>query len=108
MTLKILEHKKNALMGRDEIKAIYEHHGKPTPTREEILPSLESVLKMSGEHIIIERIFTTKGKGESLVKALVYEEKAKMPKHKLDVIEKRKAKRGAKKEGAAEATAAKK
>ncbi|MCX6817341.1 MAG: hypothetical protein NTU57_00610 [Candidatus Aenigmarchaeota archaeon] len=107
MTLKIIEHKKNALMGRDEVKALYEHPGKPTPTREEILPSLESVLKMSGEHIIIERIFTTKGKGESLVKALVYEEKSKMPKHKLDVIEKRKAKRGAKTAGA-EATAAKK
>ena len=107
MSLKIIEHKKNALMGRDEIKALYEHPGKPTPTREQILPSLESVLKMSGEHIIIERIFTTKGKGESLVKALVYEEKSKMPKHKLDVIEKRRAKKNTKTAGA-EAAPAKK
>lgn len=107
MSLKIIEHKKNALMGRDEVKAMYEHHGKPTPTREQILPSLESVLKMSGEHIIIERIFTTKGRGESLVKALVYEEKAKMPQHKMDVIEKRKLKKNTKKEGA-DAGAAKK
>lgn len=107
MTLKILEHKKNALMGRDEIKAVVEHHGKPTPTREDILPSLENVLKANAEHIIVEKIFTMKGKGESLVKAYLYENKEKMPKYKLDVLKKRADKKKNKAAGeAAEAPAA--
>lgn len=107
MSLKILEHKKNGLMGRDEIKAVIEHNGKPTPTREGIMPSLESALKANAEHMIIERIFTSKGKGESLVKIYVYEDKEKMPKHKLDVLNKRTGKKKNKAAGeAAEAPAA--
>ncbi len=89
MSLKILEHKKNPFMERDEIKAVFEHHGKPTPTRGQIMPSLESVLKADAERILIRKIFTEKGKGESLVTAHVYDKKEALPKMRMDIIRKR-------------------
>jgi len=102
MSLRIVEHKKNPLMGRDEIKAVVEHHGKPTPTRDQILPPLVDVLKADAGHILIRKIFTETGKAESLVRAFVYEKKEDMPRQRMEIIQKRsgKAKAGeAKEEG---------
>ncbi|NYZ76771.1 hypothetical protein H0O02_00455 [Candidatus Micrarchaeota archaeon] len=89
MSLKILEHKKNPLMERDEVKAVFEHHGKPTPTRGQIMPSLESVLKADAERILIRKIFSEKGKGESLVTVHVYDKKEALPKMRMDILRKR-------------------
>jgi len=108
MSLRIIEHKKNPLMGRDEIKAVVEHHGKPTPTRDQILPSLGDVLKAEAGHILIRKIFTERGKGESLVRAFVYEKKEDMPRQRMEIIQKRAAKGKAKAEEKAAAPEAKK
>jgi ribosomal protein S24E len=80
MSLKIIEQKKNPLMKVEEVKAVIEHAGKPTPKREDIMPSLENVLKKEKELILIDKIFTKRGKGESLLKVLVYDRKEDMPK----------------------------
>jgi small subunit ribosomal protein S24e len=92
MSLKILEHRKNPLMKRDEVKAVIEHPGKPTPTRDEILPSLESVLKAGKDLIFIDRIFTEKGRGQSQVRVFLYERKEDIHSQDARKSEKRKAK----------------
>jgi len=103
-SLKVLDQKKNELMGREELHALLEHHGMPTPVREEILPHLESVLKVDGDRILIHKIFTQTGRGESLLKVYVYDRKEDMPKKALEILQKRAAKRGKKsKEEPAEA-----
>jgi len=96
MSLRIIEHKKNELMEREEIRAVVEHHGKPTPTRGEILPILEGVLKKQAELIFINKIFTEKGKGESKLKVFVYQSKDDMPKHRTGIIQKRVARKSVK------------
>jgi len=106
-SLKVLDQKKNELMGREELHALLEHHGMPTPVREEILPHLENVLKVDGERILIHKIFTQTGKGESLLKVYVYDRKEDMPKKALEILQKRAAKKGKKKEEAAAAEAPK-
>jgi ribosomal protein S24E len=104
MSVKIVEHKKNPLMNREEIRAVFEHLGKPTPKREEILPYLEKTLKVEGSLILIDKIFTQKGRGESDLKVFVYEKGEDMPRRNLEVIQKRaEKKKGAKGETAAEA-----
>ena len=107
MSIKVLETKKNPLFKREEVKAVITHDGKPTPKRENIMPSLVTSLKAKAELILIDKIFSIKGKGESTLKVFVYDKKDDMPKNRLDIIEKRKAKRkGDKKEEAAPAETA--
>ncbi|UCC91681.1 MAG: hypothetical protein JSV39_00180 [Candidatus Aenigmatarchaeota archaeon] len=89
MSLKILEQKKNPLLKREEVRAIFEHAGKPTPPRKDILPLLEKVLKAGKDLILIDKIFSVKGKGESKLKAFVYSKKDDIPKDKLEVIQRR-------------------
>ena len=96
MSLKIIEHRKNSLMKRDEIRAVVEHAGKPTPRREDIMPSLESVLKTTSDLIFIDKIFTEKGKGQSIVKLFVYGSKEDIHKQELERAGKRKGKKEAK------------
>ncbi len=92
MSLKILEQRKNALARADEVTAVVEHAGKPTPGREEILSSLESVLKADRELIFIDRIMTRRGKGESLLRVLVYGRKEDIDRKDVQRAEKRKIK----------------
>jgi len=89
MSVKIIEHKKNPLMGREEVRAVFEHAGRPTPTRDEIMPFIEKALKIESERILIDKIFTAKGKGESNLKVFVYDKKEDMPKRNLELIKKR-------------------
>jgi ribosomal protein S24E len=89
MSLKILEQKKNPLLKREEVQAVFDHAGKPTPPRKDILPFLERALKAEKDLILIDKIFSVKGKGESKLKAFVYSKKDDIPKDKLEVIQKR-------------------
>jgi ribosomal protein S24E len=93
MTVKVLERKKNPLMKREEVNAIYEHAGKPTPTRDVILPHLEKSLKADKDLILIDKIFSINGKGESRLKVLVYSKKEDVPRDKAEIIKKRAEKR---------------
>jgi ribosomal protein S24E len=100
MSLKIVEKKKNPLLKREEVRALFEHQGKPTPPRKDILPPLEKALGAKKELILIDKIFSIKGKGESKLKVFVYSKKEDIPKDKLEVIQKRmeKAKKAKEKE----------
>jgi ribosomal protein S24E len=89
MTVKVLEQKKNPLLKREEVRATLEHQGKPTPSREEMLPILERLLKTKRELILIDKIFSVKGKGESLLKIFTYSKKEDIPEDKKGMIEKR-------------------
>lgn len=89
MVLKIIDKKKNALLKREEVHASYDHSGKPTPTRDEILPHLERSLKAKKDLIFIDKIFSIKGKGESNLKVFVYSKKEDIPKNKLEILQKR-------------------
>ncbi len=100
MSVKILERKKNPLLKREEVYAVFEHAGKPTPSRPDILPFLEKVLNVKKDLILIHKIFSVKGKGESKVKVFVYSKKEDIPKDKLEIIQRRMKK--AKKEKPAE------
>lgn len=102
MSVKIVERKKNPLFRREEVEALLEHIGKPTPPRQNILPSLEKSLNVKADLIIINKIFSVKGKGESKLKVFVYSKKDDIPKEKLELIEKRKEKKKAKAETQAE------
>lgn len=100
MAVKILETKKNPLFRREEVRAVISHEGKPTPAREEILPSLITSLKSKKELILIDKIFSIRGKGESRLKVFVYSKAEDVPKERLSLIEKRAAKKkGRKSEG---------
>ncbi|MEE9323059.1 MAG: hypothetical protein V3U72_00795 [Candidatus Aenigmarchaeota archaeon] len=97
MSLKILEEKKNPLLKREEVRAVFGHTGKPTPSRKDILPSLEKALRAKKDLILIDKIFSIKGKGESKLKVFVYSKKDDIPKDKLEVIQKRMEKKKVKK-----------
>ncbi len=94
MVVKIIEQRKNPLLKREEVRCIFEHPGKATPSRSEMLPELEKVLKTKKELIIIDKIFSLKGKGESKVHILVYKKKEDIPKGKLEKMERRMRKKG--------------
>lgn len=89
MSLKIVEKKKNPLLKREEVHAVFEHQGKPTPPRKDILPPLEKALGAKKELILVDKIFSIKGKGESKLKVFVYSKKEDIPKDKLEMIQKR-------------------
>lgn len=98
MSVKILDQKKNPLLKREEVHAVFEHTGKPTPPRKDILPLLEKALRAKKDLILIDKIFSIKGKGESKLKVFVYSKKDDIPKDKLEVIQKRMEKKKAKPE----------
>ena len=94
MTLKIVDQKNNPLLKREEIYCIFEHPDKATPSRNEMIPALEKTLNTKREMIIIDKIFSVKGKGESKVHIFVYKKKEDVPKDKLEKMQKRMEKKG--------------
>jgi ribosomal protein S24E len=94
MTVKIVEERKNPLLKREEIICIFEHPDKATPSRKEMLPLFESTLKTEKDLIIIDKIFSVKGKGESKVHVFTYKKKEDMPKEKLEKMQRRAEKKG--------------
>jgi ribosomal protein S24E len=94
MGLKVIEERKNPLLKREEAYCILEHPDKATPSREEMLPDLERVLKTKKDLIIIDKIFSVKGKGESKVRVFTYKKKEDIPKEKLEKMKRRMEKKG--------------
>lgn len=105
MTLKIIKEKKNPLLKREEVRCIFEHPNRATPSREEMLPVLEKALKTKRDLVIIDKIFSIKGKGESKLHVFVYKNKEDIPKEKIEKMQRRmKRKAKAEKEQPAEET----
>lgn len=96
MALKVTEEKKNPLLKRKEAWMHLEHTGKPTPARKDLIKDAAKALKAKEDLIIIDKIFSEKGKGATKVKALVYSKKDDIPKALADKMERR---LGLKKEG---------
>ncbi|NIO23052.1 MAG: 30S ribosomal protein S24e [Candidatus Aenigmarchaeota archaeon] len=96
MVVKVIEEKKNPLLKREEVYCIFEHPDKATPSRKEMLPSLEKILKAKKDLIIIDKIFSVKGRGESKVHVFAYKKKEDIPKEKLEKMQRRMEKKEAK------------
>ena len=89
MNVKVGEQKRNPLLKREEMHCIFEHPGRATPSRKEMLPDLEKILKTKKDLIIIDKIFSVKGKGKSKAHVLVYKKKEDVPKEKLEKMQRR-------------------
>ncbi len=84
MKAEVIEERENRLMSRKEAWVGFEHSGKPTPGRKELLPEIAKLMKTKEELVIIDKIFTQKGMGYSKAKILVYSKKEDIPEAKLD------------------------
>ncbi|NIO19418.1 MAG: hypothetical protein GTN76_01385 [Candidatus Aenigmarchaeota archaeon] len=89
MTVKIVDQKKNPLLKREEVYVIFEHPDKATPSRKDMLPVLEKSLKTKKDLIIIDKIFSIRGRGESKVHVFTYSKKEDVPKDKLEKMQRR-------------------
>jgi len=89
MEIKIIEHKDNPLLDREEYWIKLGHEGKPTPTRRDILSFVSKELKSKEDLIIIDKIFSSKGEASSKVKVFVYKKKDSIPKYQLEKMKRR-------------------
>ncbi len=89
MKLEVKEQKSNPLLKREEVSAVVDHVGSSTPSRMEIMDAASKALKVNKDLVLVDKIFSIKGKGTSNVKVLVYKKKEDIPKEKLEGIEKR-------------------
>ncbi len=105
MKLDVREKKSNPLMKREEVWVSVEHLEAPTPKRAELLEGAVKLLKTKKELVIIDKIFSERGRGGSEVKVLVYKSEKDIPK---DKAEKMKRRMGKKKAAPAEAAPAEK
>jgi len=102
MSIQTISERENPLLGRKECWVSLEHAGQPTPAREKILDALASHLKAEKEAVIIDKIFPEKGKSASRIKVLVYADRGKIPKEKLQRMRKGKKEKKAEAEGGGE------
>jgi small subunit ribosomal protein S24e len=106
MKLEVETRKKNPLMNREEAWVRFDHEGKATPPRKEILKDIARQMKAKDDCIIIDKIFSTTGKAVSRAKVFVYKKKDEIPKAKLEKMQRRMERKekapeaGAPKEGA--------
>ncbi|MFH1445281.1 MAG: hypothetical protein ABIF08_02250 [Nanoarchaeota archaeon] len=96
--LDIVSERKNPLMKRTEFIIQVAHNSQSTPTRVNLTKEIVKVLKINEDVILIEKIFSDRGRAESKVRVLVYKDKKDIPKFKLDKLEKRTSKGKAKPE----------
>ena len=100
----ILDRKENKLMKREELLVSLSHGKMATPKREEFLALAAKEAKASADVIIIDKVYTEKGRAASRARVFVYKSKEDIPKAQSE----KKAKRllGGKKSAAAEGKAA--
>ncbi len=79
--LKIISDKRNELLGRKEIKAIFTKEG-ATPSKADVLKELAKVLNAKEENIAVGHIYQKYGKLQSEVIASVYDKEAPKKKSK--------------------------
>ncbi len=89
MKIDITENKDNALMKRNEVRAIIHHEGKATPPRIEILEEVSKTLKTNKENVVVNKIFGIKGLDQSEAKITVYKDKNDIPKALAEKMKRR-------------------
>jgi len=78
----VIEEKENVLLERKEVKLIFDHEKKPTPSVSEVVKVLSERYGVPETHIDLKYILGIKGKGESLVKAMIYNKPVKKKEEK--------------------------
>ncbi len=104
MNVKIIQKKDNPLLKREDIWCVVEHEGKATPRREELTSLMAKNFNKDADLIIIDKIFSIRGKGSSKVKVFIYKNKESIPKEKIEKIQRRLAKAKKKEESQPEET----
>ncbi|MFC2144045.1 hypothetical protein ACFLQO_01620 [Candidatus Aenigmatarchaeota archaeon] len=89
MKIEIKGERKNPLMKREEVTIRAEHSGKATPSRKDLLKEVATRLKSNEDLIIIDKIFSAKGRCQSDITVLVYKKKDDIPKDKLEKMKRR-------------------
>ncbi|MFH1294671.1 MAG: 30S ribosomal protein S24e [Candidatus Aenigmatarchaeota archaeon] len=92
MKAQIIEEKENPLMQRKEYWLTIKHEEGPTPSRSDVMKFLVGELKTKEDLLIVEKMFSEKGKTATRVRAEVYRKKEDIPKHKVDKSARRLAK----------------
>ncbi|MEK9865926.1 MAG: 30S ribosomal protein S24e [Candidatus Thalassarchaeaceae archaeon] len=77
MAMEIIERKDNPLLGRVEIKFVWDHSGKGTPTRKEmVIAAAKSEPNADKNLTYIKDVRTVFGKGRTEGYALIYQDEA--------------------------------
>jgi ribosomal protein S24E len=97
MKVEIKDKKNNPIMKREEVMFSVEHDKKATPSRRELIKEIVDKLKSKEDLVIVDKIFSAKGRCMSNVAVLVYKKKDDIPKGKLEKM-KRRMEKSAKKE----------
>lgn len=84
MKMEIVDKKEYRLLNKVVYKARFSHEG-PTPSRQEIKDMAIQELKGEKDRVIVNKVFTVKGKTESLAKVSVYDKMENVPKNLLKV-----------------------
>ena len=71
-------------MKREEITFSIDHRGKATPPRMDLIKEVTSKLKVNENVVIIDKIFSAKGKSTSSMCVLEYKKVEDIPKGKLE------------------------
>jgi ribosomal protein S24E len=93
MKLEVKEERKNPLAKRSEVRILIDHAGSATPSRQDILGEAAKKLKKDRKLIIVDSIFSARARASSDVKILVYSNEKDIPKHKLEKMKRRMAKK---------------
>lgn len=78
MEVSVVEKSENPGLERDEIKFEVEHRNSPTPSRAEVLEELSSVLGVSKELIVIEKLATLHGRQVASGTGRIYESEERL------------------------------
>jgi len=89
MDIKILERRENKLLNREEVYAIADHRGEPTPKREDIKKKVAAMIGKSEDLIVVLKIMSSYGLQRSKVILHVYNSKDDMMKIEPKYILKR-------------------
>lgn len=86
MKVNVSQEKENPFLNRRELKGKIGHLGEATPSREQVEEFLSQKLKVDKKNVDVNKIFTQKGKQESIflanIKGLKKKAKKKKPKKK--------------------------
>jgi ribosomal protein S24E len=84
MKLDVISEKDNPLRKRKEYWLLADHAGEGTPPRHSLLPQVAKELGLKEELIVLDKIFSERGKPSSRLKVLVYSDKLEVPREKTE------------------------
>jgi ribosomal protein S24E len=78
MEFETIEEKENVFFNRKDLKLNIKHPKSPTPKKSDLSKELAAKYSVPEDWIVIDYIFTKKGRNESFAKVKIYKEKPKI------------------------------